>query len=243
MKKAILKNSMYWFSSVVLGIVLGFSLQLVSAWVAPTGTPPTGNVGAPINTGDSLQEKIGPLIITGFRNKSATVLDGIVGIGVPYMGTPPVAQISSGLKLDVEGKVGATEYCNADETVCRVATDLINGTGGAKGSYSISGDVCYPGDTAIGWKRIAVKCVGSEATYYSCPCDENGGNGYTQNCTGSTSCTTSFDSSWLTAKPTAFTCTYKNEIETGPFNGTPATGCGLTTKTCTSSYAVLCKAN
>jgi len=57
---------------IVTGIVLGFSLQLVKAWVSAPGDPSTNNVGAPINTGPQNQTKLGGLTVTalatgGFR--------------------------------------------------------------------------------------------------------------------------------------------------------------------------------
>jgi len=46
---------------VVTGIVLGFSLQLVGAWVSVPGSPQSNNIGAPINTGVQTQTKPGTL--------------------------------------------------------------------------------------------------------------------------------------------------------------------------------------
>lgn len=56
-----LKKAAYWGSVVVIGITLGFSLQLVKAWTEPTLPPPGGNLGAPINTGDDNQTKTGKI--------------------------------------------------------------------------------------------------------------------------------------------------------------------------------------
>ena len=44
-----------------LAIVLSFGLSYVYAWTAPTATPPTGNVSAPINTSATAQTKAGGL--------------------------------------------------------------------------------------------------------------------------------------------------------------------------------------
>lgn len=54
-----LRKISYWFSVIVIGTILGFSLQLVKAWTEPSSTPPTVNVGAPINTGSVGQYKSG----------------------------------------------------------------------------------------------------------------------------------------------------------------------------------------
>lgn len=44
---------------VFLAVVLSFGISYVYAWVAPTSTPPGGNVAAPINIGSVTQTKIG----------------------------------------------------------------------------------------------------------------------------------------------------------------------------------------
>lgn len=56
----------YWLSVSALGIALGFSLQFVRAWTEPTLTPPSGNIGAPINTGSSPQTKGGMITAGNF---------------------------------------------------------------------------------------------------------------------------------------------------------------------------------
>lgn len=53
------KQITHWLKVAVIGIVLGFALQFVRAWTEPSVAPPGGNVGAPINTGASVQTKIG----------------------------------------------------------------------------------------------------------------------------------------------------------------------------------------
>ena len=153
-----LKSLSYWFSIIIIGIIVGISLQFATAWVAPSGTPPTGNVGAPINTSDSLQEKIGPFITKGFRNKNATVLDGTVGIGVPYTGTPPVAQISAGLNLDVEGKVGATEYCDQNGNNCKTISEISNSVGDFGGFYMGIGAMSESGCGTVNPKTRRCSC-------------------------------------------------------------------------------------
>lgn len=46
---------------VTLALVLSVGISYVSAWTAPTATPPGGNVAAPINVGNSEQTKTGNL--------------------------------------------------------------------------------------------------------------------------------------------------------------------------------------
>ena len=59
---------MSWFKVITLGLVLGFGLQFVQAWTAPTATPPGGNVSGPITTGSANQTKTG-----GFRASNISI--------------------------------------------------------------------------------------------------------------------------------------------------------------------------
>lgn len=60
----------------ILAIVLSFGLSYALAWTAPTATPPTGNVSAPINTSATLQQKSGDLTVKNF-------MADMVNIGLP----------------------------------------------------------------------------------------------------------------------------------------------------------------
>jgi len=62
MKTKIAKTATYWLGVVALGLVLGISIQFVTAWTEPTATAPGGNLGAPINTSVNLQTKLGNFI-------------------------------------------------------------------------------------------------------------------------------------------------------------------------------------
>jgi len=71
--------------SVIFGIfVLLFALGFyVVAWEEPTSVPPTGNVYAPLNTGDSAQYKIGRLQIG--NSDAAWMNDSITGFTEPVI--------------------------------------------------------------------------------------------------------------------------------------------------------------
>lgn len=58
---------------VTLAVALSFGLSYVYAWTAPSTTPPTGNVSAPINTGADLQSKGGGLTVKNFIADTVTV--------------------------------------------------------------------------------------------------------------------------------------------------------------------------
>jgi hypothetical protein len=63
--KKIFENAVWWSGVVMVGLILGISLQFVRAWTEPTTAPPDGNVGAPINTGPIEQLRQGALGIVG----------------------------------------------------------------------------------------------------------------------------------------------------------------------------------
>ena len=63
--KASFQNIIWWTGVIFVGIIFGVSLQFASAWVAPPANPPGASVGAPINTANVLQRKLGTLITGG----------------------------------------------------------------------------------------------------------------------------------------------------------------------------------
>jgi hypothetical protein len=77
----------YWLGIIIFGTILSFSLQLVHAWVIPPASPPTGNVGAPINTSSASQVKLGAFGVGGlFKAYSDAIFSGNVGIGTATPG-------------------------------------------------------------------------------------------------------------------------------------------------------------
>ena len=61
MKEDLSKKINYWTGVIVLGCMLGFSVQIVNGWVGPTVAPPGGNVSGPVNVGSFNQYKTGGL--------------------------------------------------------------------------------------------------------------------------------------------------------------------------------------
>lgn len=87
--KRIFAKAEYWSAVVIVGVLLGFSLQFVKAWTEPKSAAPGGNVGAPINISATSQYKSGALGIGGvlqvygqalFKNK-VKIVDGTQGQG------------------------------------------------------------------------------------------------------------------------------------------------------------------
>lgn len=68
---------------IALAVVLSFGFSYVYAWTAPSATPPTGNVSAPINTSATAQTKTGALTVGELTTTSALNMgtNNIVGGG------------------------------------------------------------------------------------------------------------------------------------------------------------------
>lgn len=77
--KKVFENAVWWSGVVMVGLILGISLQFVRAWTEPTEAPPGGNVGAPINTSVLPQWKglggIGSLGVTGVLQSFMVLTD------------------------------------------------------------------------------------------------------------------------------------------------------------------------
>jgi len=71
-----------WVSVLAVGVIIGITLKLVSAWVEPEQYPPGGNIAAPLNTGNVGQSKQGGLTLNiGGAQYGLIVKNGLVGIG------------------------------------------------------------------------------------------------------------------------------------------------------------------
>ena len=126
----------------------------MAAWVGPTATAPNGNTPPPINEGTVEQLKRGPLGVSDYFGVigRAYIKDSLV-INNPTL-TP-----DGGLLLDVNGKVGAMEYCDENGNNC-VAT---SGIGAQQGSLIGSCRVNAAGCTVY---HGPVTCVSNACT---CP--------------------------------------------------------------------------
>lgn len=88
----ILKKSVYWVGVVVIGAILGVSLQFTSAaWINPPASPPNSNVGAPITTGSASQTKSGLLGVTSLEERWVS--------GTPYI------DFSNDASSDFDGRI------------------------------------------------------------------------------------------------------------------------------------------
>jgi hypothetical protein len=135
------KQISYKVVSVVFGVlVICFAIAFYAiGWTEPFSNPPGNNVPAPITTKGN-QIKDGGLQVSAFRNIGPTLLDD---------GTPGNT-VSDGLKLDVEGKVGATEYCDENGNNCKIATEIGGGGGIPSGAVMTFNLVACPS----GWSEL-----------------------------------------------------------------------------------------
>jgi len=189
-----LKKVTYWASVVTLGLVVGISLQMVRAnWTAPTAVAPTGNIGAPINTGNNVQRKVG-----GTLGVDNAIVAGIAGTNIS---TPPApngkpgnmyandlwinganngtgkwaSQMGGGSATPIAG--GIYGYCynflynpsgggdcpSSGSNECRVSGSLMN----CNGNVSTTGTqcACPAGYTLISFGDSGLSYCGSDSSY------------------------------------------------------------------------------
>lgn len=115
------KDSIQSAKGIALGLILVLGISTVSAqsgssYSAPTSMPTGGNAAAPLNIGASAQAKQGSLSVFAFTALQNSYFAQKVGVG----DQAPDAN----LKLDVEGEVGATKYCDQNGLNCKAITDI-----------------------------------------------------------------------------------------------------------------------
>lgn len=138
---------------------LGFSLA--NGWAEPTVAPPGGNLGAPINTGNSGQSKVGGLILnTGGAANGLIVQAGNVGIGTT---TPNIAK-------GANGNVDANDvYLRG---VGKWASEVDGGTYVTSGLYgycrelngAVYGAVKFPAKSVLGGGSTHCECESGYTT-------------------------------------------------------------------------------
>lgn len=91
----------HWTLAITVAAAFGLLVQTTNAWTEPSQTPPNGDVGAPINTSNVGQYKLGNLILnTSGIWEYGLIVNGKVGIGT----VEPVQ------KLDVSGTARMTGF-------------------------------------------------------------------------------------------------------------------------------------
>ncbi len=61
-----------------LALILSFGVSYALAWTAPSLPPPTGNVSAPLNTGNTAQTRTGPITLAD--TTTGTLVAGGLGL-------------------------------------------------------------------------------------------------------------------------------------------------------------------
>ena len=112
-------------TSKIVGLALALSIGVgyVFAWTGPTVAPPNGNVAAPINVGTADQTKAGTLRAGGsfFANGNSYLQNTVYVTNrmAIFDGTP-----DAGLRLDVDGNIGAMRYCDEYGNNCTAPADI-----------------------------------------------------------------------------------------------------------------------
>jgi len=107
----------------ILALVLVVGIQYVFAdWTDPSATPPGNNTDAPINVGDTQQQKLGSLFLNTDTSDPYTIGLGVFGQSVfngpVQVDTTGTYSVPSTLSVGVNGAVGATEYCDQNGNNC-----------------------------------------------------------------------------------------------------------------------------
>jgi len=160
MLKQILKN----VGVIVAGILVLSVTSFVSAWTAPTAVPPADNIAQPLNVSSTGQLKAGGLSLNTLAPGAANALlipYGKIGFGD---NTP-----DGSLKLDVEGPIGATTYCDQNGANCKTTSQM--------GGTTITGYCIQCCDARFGCGASACGTFGnwSGFTYFA---DDNNSSSY-----------------------------------------------------------------
>ncbi len=127
--------------SILLILIGGVSFTYAAPWTAPSAGFPNNNVDAPINAGGVEQAKTGKLVVNGF---------GSTGTGFFSTSTFVLPSI---LTLGVNGKIGATEYC--DITGANCSTPPFSGGGGGVGWAALGNNIYNTNIGNVGIKTNA----------------------------------------------------------------------------------------
>lgn len=129
----------------LLAIVLSFGISYAIAWTAPTATPPTGNVSAPINTGATDQTKAGDLCTTKGGTTKCLSTAQFALPGITLTATPSSIQ---------NGQTSTLSWTATNSTSCTAS----NSWSGSKATSSSETTVALSGPLSY---TFTLTCTGS----------------------------------------------------------------------------------
>lgn len=133
-----MKKQLLYQISLCLGVFLFAAALQATAFTNPTSNPTAGNVDAPLNTGGIFQTKQGGVILnTNGATYGLSVAQGNVGIG----------NLTPAFKLDVAGKIHATDDVCTDLGGGKCLSTVADGGGGGG---TITGGACSSGQYVSG---------------------------------------------------------------------------------------------
>lgn len=118
-----------------LAMVLSFGISYALAWTAPTATPPTGNVSAPINTGSTKQVKLGDLC-TSFSGTEKCLSSAQLAVpSTTFSASPTIIQSGQTTTLtwsvtDATSCTASGSWAGAKATSGSEVSSALSGTGG-----------------------------------------------------------------------------------------------------------------
>lgn len=123
----------------VIGLLLAATASYINAdsqWVEPSGSQqivegvPAGNVDTPINVSNVTQDKIGTLRTFGFKSFGPAIIASST--------TDTAYTLTNGLLFGVNGKVGATEYCDESGQNCSSSTGGLSVPAGTVAAFNLA---------------------------------------------------------------------------------------------------------
>jgi len=108
--KKIYHRLAFWLGVLVLGTIVGVSVQFTRAWVEPSASAPDGNIAAPINTGATKQVKKGTS-----SNKADICVDP--------KGTGDEICLGSNVSYSACSAIGGSAILVGAETICKLPGD------------------------------------------------------------------------------------------------------------------------
>jgi hypothetical protein len=132
---ALSQKTSLWLGAVIIGLVIGVSLQFVrAAWTEPPVSPPDANVAAPISESIDSQIKAGNLQVNALGINSsaagALLVNGSVGIGTvtPKDTKTNIIDMKDAWLRDADGGNGAwaSSLIGGSEQAAKVARIVLN---------------------------------------------------------------------------------------------------------------------